>query len=104
MRWFVNLSTRAKLLFGFGLLLVLLIVVIVTAYTGLTTIQQSQATLYRENFQMAWEMLQTRALQNEQQAEVLRMMLMTDRSAHAASERELRKRAEEIDERMQRLM
>ncbi len=104
MRWFVNLSTRAKLLFGFGLLLVLLIVVIVTAYTGLTTIQQSQATLYRENFQVAWETLQIRALQNEQQAEVLRMMLMADRSAHAASERELRKRAEEIDERMQRLM
>ena len=37
MNWFVNLSTRNKLLCGFGLIVLLLALVVIVAYGGIST-------------------------------------------------------------------
>lgn len=48
MKWFVDLPTRSKLFLGFGLMILFLVVVIVTAYSGIMAIQISQKSLYEK--------------------------------------------------------
>ena len=72
MKWFVNLATRAKLF---------LVAVILTAYSGLTAIQESLNRLYSEDFANAVDLLDLRSDQNGVRAAVLTMMLLTERPA-----------------------
>ena len=53
MKWFLNLPTRAKLLFGFGVTGLFLVAVIVTSYTSIRSIQESQRRLHKEDFSRA---------------------------------------------------
>ena len=50
MKWFLSLSTGAKLLLGFGLMMILLATVMVTAYSGIRSIQESERTLFEKDF------------------------------------------------------
>lgn len=48
MKWFLDLTTRRKLLVSFGLMIVFLAIVIATAYSGMTAMHESQKSLYLE--------------------------------------------------------
>jgi methyl-accepting chemotaxis protein len=103
MTWFLNLSTRVKLFFGFGLMLLFLATVIVVAYTGIMAIQESQKRLYNEDFTNAVDLMALRMNQNGVRAAQLSMMSVTKRSDQEAWRQDLKDRVKEIDEIMQRL-
>src|SRR5665811_2163062 len=71
MKWFINLSTRTKLILGFGAMWLLLGVVIVTAYVGITEVTQSEQELHDIHFADALNLRQLRADQNYQQEMIL---------------------------------
>ncbi len=103
MNWFLNLATRGKLFLSFGLLLLFLAAVIVTAYTGITAIQESQQRLYNEDFANAVDLMALRMNQNGVRAALLTMMSVTKRSDQEAWHQDLKDRVKELDEILQRL-
>jgi len=86
MKYFNNLSTRAKLLFSFGLIWIMFLVVIIVAYSGLQTITQSEKELYDVHFQIALELREVRSHQNFNRAAILDMMLTKNKTEQVAFE------------------
>ena len=103
MNWFLNLTTRAKLFFGFGLITILLIISITMAYRIISTIQQSQAVLVEKDFTMVVDLLEIRAFENRLRAKFMEMSLKTERSDQEALEHEIRTYSGKVDERLQSL-
>lgn len=48
MKWFLNLSTRNKLMCGFGLIVLLLALVVIVAYQGINSIQGVYKNVIKE--------------------------------------------------------
>ena len=104
MRWFLNLPIRAKLLVGFGLIVVFLAVVTITAYLGITAIQASQQSLYEQEFTIAVELERLRSNQHAARAAMLTMLLLSERSDQEVRHQEIKDRTQENHEIMQRLL
>ncbi|MGA7641551.1 MAG: MCP four helix bundle domain-containing protein, partial [Syntrophobacteraceae bacterium] len=98
MNWFLNLTTRTKLFMGFGLMVFFLIIVFVTAYTGVAQIRESQIRLFREDFTTATNLISVRSDQNCIRAEMLEMMLVKDRATQQALETDINERQVGVDE------
>ncbi|MBB5347910.1 MCP four helix bundle domain-containing protein [Desulfoprunum benzoelyticum] len=98
MKWFVDLATRTKLFFSFGLMIVLMLVLIIAAYIGLSAIHQSQERLFRDDFLPSIELLKLRSSQNRAHAQLLEMMMTPDRGRQQALERDIAARTREVDE------
>ncbi len=98
MKWFVNLATRIKLFFSFGLMVVFLLVVIVAAYNGLTVLHQSQKELFTNDFLPTIKLLELRSNQNRARAQLLEMIMTKDRVKQQTYERDIKERAMEVDE------
>ena len=80
MKWFLNLTIRAKLFVSFGLMIIFLAIVIVTAYIGIMAIQKSQKHLYNEDFTTAVDLMVLRTNLNGVRAGLLTMIWVTERS------------------------
>lgn len=104
MKWFLNLTIRAKLFLGFSFPIILLVIVVVTAYTGIMAIQESQKSLYENEFAIAVDLKDVRSNQNGVRAALLDMMLVTNRSDQEAWHQEIKDRVKKIDEIMQGLL
>ena len=96
MKWFLDLSTRGKLIAGFGTMLVFMAAVMISAYLGIVSIRQSQQNLYQQDFANAEDLMRLRAEENGVRAAVLDMMLVTRRSEQEAWHRDIRERSKEI--------
>ena len=103
MNWFKNLKTGAKLLLGFGTMIVLLGMVMTIAYTAITTIRDSQQRLFEQEFVGVVDMVELRADLNRQRAQMLQMMLTTDRSKQESLVQNIHSRVKEIDHSLQEL-
>ncbi|MCI0530116.1 MAG: methyl-accepting chemotaxis protein, partial [Nitrospira sp.] len=103
MKWFLNLSTRAKLFLGFGLMIVFLIIIIVTAYISIVAIQESQKILFEKDFIIATDLLELKSNQNRQHSQILEMTLRTSKSDQESIEQNIKASAKEIDEWVQKL-
>src|SRR3990167_4316318 len=103
MKWFLDLTTRGKLFAGFGLMIVFLATVIVTAYLGITAIQASQKSLYQDDFANAVDLLKLRSDENGIRAALL-MMLVTKGSDQETWHQEIKQRSKEIAEATRRLL
>jgi methyl-accepting chemotaxis protein len=75
MKYFTNLSTRAKLMFSFGLVWVMFLVVIIIAYRGIVGIAQSEKVLNDVYATINHDLSDLRAHQNFNRATILDMML-----------------------------
>ena len=104
MKWFLDLTTRGKLFAGFGLMIVFLATVIVTAYQGIAAIQASQEKLYREEFATAQDLMKLRANQNGMRASLLSMMAVTKRADQEIWQQDVKDRSKEVAELTQRLL
>ena len=102
MKWFLSLTTRAKLFLGFGLMIGLLAAVTITAYTGITALQQSQRRLYDEAFANATDLLTVRTNLNGFRAAMLTMMSVTARADQNVWLQDANDRGKQIDEILQR--
>ena len=100
MKWFIDLNTRSKLFFTFGLLFVILLAVIVTAYSGFTGVQKSQSDLFHRDFMGATQLIELKADQNRTRADILEMMLTRDRAKQRSIDEDIKSRAKAIDDLM----
>ena len=103
MKYFINLSTRAKLLFSFGLIWTLFLAVIVIAYINLQSTTQSEKELYNVHFQIALELRELRSHQNYNRAAFLEMMLTQNKSEQLAIEANINERKQAIDDIIEKL-
>ncbi len=97
MNWIANFSTRAKIISGFGLMILLLIVVIGFAYSNLAAIQKSQQGLYETNFVQVMNLLELRTDFNRNRALMVEMILTTDKTKQQAWEKDIQSRSSEND-------
>ncbi len=104
MKWVLNLSTRAKLVLGFGLMVLFLAIVIAAAYRGISAIQESQKRLYQEGFVTASDLQDVRNDRNAVRADLLTMMFLTKRSEQEAVHQQIKERSRGSAESMQRLL
>jgi methyl-accepting chemotaxis protein len=104
MKWFLDLTTRAKLFLGFGLMVVLLAAVTVTAYTGITALEQSQKRLYDEAFTNTTDLLTVRTNLNGVRAALVTMLSVTARSDQDLWQQDVRDRSRQVDETLRRVL
>lgn len=89
MNWFGNLSTRSKLFWSFGLMLLFLAALVVTALNGLRIISE-QNSLVADSLTMENNF-------NRQRADLLTMMAISDRAGQDALRTDIEKAAKEND-------
>ena len=98
MKWFINLSTRAKLVFGFGIMWLLLAIVIAVAYRNITGMAQSEKEAHDLHFTVTIQLLQLRSHQNYNRGQMLEMMLTADRSDLYRIVEDIRERSRQMDQ------
>lgn len=103
MRWLLSLATRVKLLLGFGLMVLFLAAAVAAAYRSISTIQESQQRLYREDFASALDLMSLRANENGVRAALLTMLSLTKRSDQEAWQQDIKERSKDNDDIMRRL-
>ncbi|HQS58332.1 MAG TPA: methyl-accepting chemotaxis protein [Gallionellaceae bacterium] len=104
MKWFLNLTTRNKLFFGFGLIIACLAGVATTAYWGIASIQASQRSLYKGEFSNAVDLLNMRSDENGARAALLSMIAVTSSRERETWHQEIGLRSKEISKGMQQLL
>jgi methyl-accepting chemotaxis protein len=103
MSWFANLKMGTKLMLGFGAMIVLLAVALVSGEAAITTIRDSQQRLFEQQFASVMDLIEVRADQNRQRARMLELTLATDAAEVKNIAAEIADRAREIDESLHRL-
>jgi methyl-accepting chemotaxis protein len=103
MKWFVNFSTRAKLLIGFGVMFLFLATIIVMAYNAMTAIQESQKALYDIAFANVSDLINTRSNLNGSQVAEL-TMLLANRSYLDTALNDVKTRSQSGDDCIQTLL
>jgi methyl-accepting chemotaxis protein len=98
MKWFVNLSTRNKLLCGFGLIVLFLASVVIVAYGGIKAIQEGYKAIIKEDVEVVTNLLEFRVELNRQRVAMLKMMMSTDRKEQESLEKDVRQAAKLKDE------
>jgi methyl-accepting chemotaxis protein len=92
-----NLSTNAKLILSFAIILVLLAAVIVTAYLGIANATQSEVMLRDVNSKQAIQLQALRSSMNFNMWKLHEILLSTDRSEQEAADKEIQERSQELD-------
>ena len=104
MKWFLNLSTRNKLFLGFGLMIIILAIVIATAYRGIAMVQATQQSLYQKEFANTVDLMTMRSDENGVRADLLEMLSAATRSDQESWHKDIKERSKEIAETTQRLL
>ena len=103
MNWLLDLSTRAKLFLGFGLMLLFLGIVGVSAYRSIASLQAVQKTLYEEDFADVSDVQEVLANLDENRSGQLAMLLLTQRAKQEALHRTIREHAQANESKMRAL-
>ena len=103
MNLFLNLTTRNKLFLAFGLMILLLSGVTVTAYRSITAMQTSLEFFYNSDFVDAVDLMAIRSNINGTRAAVLNMMVLSREPEQEIWHNDIKKRSMEIDKLLQRL-
>jgi methyl-accepting chemotaxis protein len=104
MTWFLNLSTRAKIIFSFGSMFILLAIIIVTALSNIMSISDSQRELVQINFKPALDLVEIRADLNRNRASIVEMVLTTDKAKLQYLLQDIKDRAADIDKSIKELL
>ena len=97
MRWFIDLSTRAKMILCFGLMWLMLATIIVVAYGDIAAITRSARELHDVHYSIALALVELRANLNFNRSQILQMMI-ADSSEQASIEQDIKDRARLIDD------
>ncbi|MFA6572412.1 MAG: methyl-accepting chemotaxis protein, partial [Bacteroidota bacterium] len=98
MKYFINLSTRTKLFFSFGLIWLMFLVGIIIAYNGLQQTIQSEKELHDLHFKIALDLRSLRSHQNFNRAAILDMMLIKNDAEQTAIENTINERTQTIND------
>ena len=91
MQWFLNVSVRSKVSVAMGLMVLLLGIVIFTAYGSIKGIEQSEARLYEKEFANATDLLEDLRYQNAIRAAQLDILILTNRSEQETWHQEIKR-------------
>lgn len=97
MKWFLDLTTRAKLFLGFGMIIVLMSIALIAAYNGISGIELSQRNLFENEFKTAVTLKDIRANQNGMTGAAMHMILTDDASVRKLKIQEIKERSDEND-------
>ncbi|WP_310452207.1 methyl-accepting chemotaxis protein [Sulfuritalea sp.] len=100
MNWLLNVSTRAKLFLGFGLMLAFLGIVATSAWWGIAAMQEIQKALYEEDFADVTDIQDVLASLDENRAGMLSMLLLTLRPEQEAVHRTIREHSQANEEKL----
>ena len=103
MKWFVNLSTRNKLLCGFGLIVLFLALVVVVAYKGISSVQEGYKRLLKEEIEVVANLVEYRANMNRQRLDMLRIVSTSDKNEQQRIENEVKKSTKANDQILEKL-
>ena len=103
MNWIHNLSTRAKLLLGFGVMLLLLVAAVVTAITSLREIEQAQRTLMERDFAIVENISEIRDRQDWQRMRMLDAMITDDAKDREKNLRQIQEGAAAVNKELDQL-
>jgi methyl-accepting chemotaxis protein len=103
MRWLLNMSTRAKLMLGFGIMLLFLLGVIVTSYYGFTMLRSIYQDLYTNQIANELDLRSLRNNQNAIRADLL-LIFMVDEGRRELILRDIESRAVANDGLIERLV
>jgi methyl-accepting chemotaxis protein len=104
MKWILNLSTRAKLFLGFGLVIVLFGVAIGTAFLGITAIRDSETRLFEVDHANAVDLARLESNLNRARVDTLTMMERANRTGQEALALDINTYSRQSDEIIQRLL
>lgn len=97
MKWFQNISTKAKLIFGFGLMILLLGIIIILAYYNMNQLNNSQHLLYNRDLMIIESLLELRSDQNRTRGLMLELTMATNASKHDNIKSKINERTARID-------
>jgi methyl-accepting chemotaxis protein len=103
MQWFLDLSLRAKCAVAMGLMVLLLGIVIFTAFSSIKSIERSQARLYEKEFTNATDLLEDLRYQNAIRAAQLDILILNNRSEQETWHQEI-KRLSDLTEQTHRAL
>ena len=102
MNWIHNLSTRAKLFLGSGLILALLAAAIATALWSIRNIEAAQRVLVGRDLAIVTHIAEMRDIQNLQRIRILDAMML-DKAEHRAVGQEIQTQGAKFDQHLERL-
>lgn len=76
MKWFIDVSTRKKLLMGFTVMLVFMAIIDVFAYIGITSVNQFQNKMMEVEFPLTVECVKLKNLTNRERLLMSRIIMM----------------------------
>ncbi|MGB8991233.1 MAG: methyl-accepting chemotaxis protein [Desulfobaccales bacterium] len=97
MKWFVNLSTRNKLVCGFGLIVLFLASVVIVAFLGIRSIQELYKSVIQEEVEVVSNLIEFRANLNYQKLAMLKMTLSNDKKEQNSIEKDVQESAKAND-------
>ena len=97
MKWILDLSTRAKLLLGFGLTVALTGLVAWVSHRGLAQLHSNQRHLHNLNYSNVVDLVTLRAHMNHQRVLMLEVLLATNKAGHARDFAEMAETDASID-------
>lgn len=103
MKWFLNISTRNKLLAGFFLIIILLTAVLLTAYKAITDINSNQKILLETEFPMSLAVANLRADTNRERTLMSRAIAFEGPASVEPLLKELKEINDDIKEGFQQL-
>src|SRR5713101_9785274 len=101
MKFILNLSTRAKLFFGFRLMIVFLASVIAVAYTSITSIKESQQAMFQLDFAKTLVLVELRSDLNRQRARMFELMLTPNKAQQELLVQEIKSRTSQVESELQ---
>ncbi|HZX47894.1 MAG TPA: HAMP domain-containing protein, partial [Nitrospirota bacterium] len=103
MKWFMNIPTRTKFLFGYGIVITLLILVIVIGNRGISNVKYSLDDISSIELPNSTDVLKLKSALDEVRVALLTMMAISERSGKERWHQLIRDSTSEADKIMQRL-
>ena len=103
MKWFTNLTTRAKLVLGFGIVILCLIVVIITATMAVTDLNTSTKGIYTEQYANILDVLGISVNMNVMRTDTYAMFAANDSAGVLQKETDIHTREQEVNDALDRL-
>lgn len=98
MNWFVNMSTRRKLLLSFACVVGFMIIIMLTAIRGISVIRAYQDEIFTSEYVNTVDILETSALQNSVRLSLFMMIHAKDRAELEAAHQKVKDSAKRLNE------
>src|SRR3990167_4161845 len=97
MSWLLNFSTRTKLVLGYGFILALMLLAVMSGYLGIMALEESQKRIYNEEFADTIDLATLQVHYNAVRADLLTMMLVSRPAEQEAMHQSIKQRTNDIE-------